>query len=76
MTLYTVHVKPNSRKGPFVETSADGMLTVYVREVAAEGKANQAVIQALSRHFNVAKSLITIVRGSAARTKLVRIEDD
>lgn len=76
MTLYTVHVKPNSRKGPFVETSADDMLTVYVREVAAEGKANQAVIQALSRHFNVAKSLITIVRGSAARTKLVRIEDD
>lgn len=76
MTLYTVHVKPNSRKGPFVETSADGMLTVYVREVAAEGKANQAVIQALSRHLNVAKSLITIVRGSAARTKLVRIEDD
>ncbi|MGB5110267.1 MAG: DUF167 domain-containing protein, partial [Mycobacterium sp.] len=34
-----VTVKPGSRKGPLVETSADGRLTIYVRERATEGKA-------------------------------------
>jgi uncharacterized protein YggU (UPF0235/DUF167 family) len=31
-----IRVKPGSRKGPLVEASADGALTIYVREPAVE----------------------------------------
>ena len=37
-----VTVKPGSRKGPLVETAADGSLTIYVRERAIEGRATDA----------------------------------
>ena len=41
----------------------------------ANGQANRAVIEVLSRALNVAKSRIAIVSGESSRTKRVRIED-
>jgi hypothetical protein len=38
-----------------------------------KGKANESLIALLSKHFHVAKSLITIVGGKSARTKIVDI---
>lgn len=69
-----VAVKPNSRKGPLIEPQADGSLIIYVREIAADGKANEALIKMLSKHYSVAKSNITIIRGETNRKKLVEIK--
>jgi uncharacterized protein YggU (UPF0235/DUF167 family) len=69
-----VHVKPGSSKGPLVETSDAGQLTIYVRGKAIDGKANEGVILALSDHFKVAKSRITITRGHTSRIKQVLVE--
>ncbi|HEU4914009.1 MAG TPA: DUF167 domain-containing protein [Candidatus Saccharimonadales bacterium] len=69
---YTVHVKPGSKKGPLVEQT-DAGFTVYVRERAVDGRANQAVIELLAEYFGVAKSRIEIVRGHTSRTKVVRV---
>jgi uncharacterized protein YggU (UPF0235/DUF167 family) len=69
-----VRVKPGSSKGPLVETSAEGDLTVFVRGKTIDGQANEGVILALARHFGVAKSRITITRGHTSRIKQVLVE--
>jgi uncharacterized protein len=46
-----VKVKPGSRKGPLVEAGPDGELTIYVRERAVDGKANDAVTRLLADHL-------------------------
>jgi len=66
-------IKPNSKKGPLVETQIDGSIIVYVREIAADNKANEALIKILAKHFNVPKSNISIIRGHTSRHKLVEL---
>lgn len=71
---FRVQVKPGSSKGPLVETGEDGVLTVYVRERAIEGKANDAVERALAADLGVPPSRVRIVRGHTARIKTVRVD--
>ena len=75
MTRYRIAVKPGSRKGPLVETADDGTLTVFVRERAVDGAANEGVVRALAGHFGVARSRVQIVRGHTSRTKVVEVDD-
>jgi hypothetical protein len=75
MSRHGITVKPGSKKGPLVETSPSGELTVYVRERAVDGAANDGVIKLLAAHFGVPKSRVTIVRGHTSRQKLVDIDE-
>lgn len=68
-----ITVKPNARHES-VEPLPDGSLKVSVNARAAEGKANEAVIEALARHFRVPKRNITIVVGAKSRKKLVQVQ--
>ena len=68
-----VRVKPGSKKGPLVETGADGELTIYVREQAVDGKANAAVVRLLAEHLGVPRSHIELASGATSRTKRFRI---
>ncbi|KIC58388.1 DUF167 domain-containing protein [Microbacterium hominis] len=70
---FSVHVKPGSRKGPLVEEDAEG-LTVFVRERAVDGAANDGVVRALAAHFGVAPREVTILRGHASRHKRVEVD--
>lgn len=70
--IYTVTVKPHSRKGPLVEETAQG-LTVYLREKPVDGEANAALIRLLAEHFQVAKRQVVIKTGARGRTKLIEI---
>ncbi|GAB88757.1 DUF167 domain-containing protein [Gordonia rhizosphera] len=69
-----VTVKPNSRKGPLVETGPDGSVTIFVREPATEGRANKAVAEILAKHLGIPKSKLALVGGATARTKRFRID--
>lgn len=83
----TVRVKPGSRKGPLVveasptngeaEAASSRLgepdVTVYLRERAVDGAANEALIRVLATHYGVARSAVSIIRGHAARVKQVRI---
>jgi uncharacterized protein len=69
-----VKVKPGSRKGPLVKVGADGELTVYVRERAVEGRANEAVIKLLAKHFGVSPSGVEMASGATSRIKRFRVE--
>ena len=73
--ILTVLVKPGSRKGPLVQEGPDGVLTVYVREPAVEGRATRAAGEALARHLGVAKSRVTLAAGATSRHKRFRITD-
>jgi uncharacterized protein YggU (UPF0235/DUF167 family) len=68
-----VKVKPGSRKGPLVEVGPDGHLTIYVREPAINGKANEAATQLLAAHLQLPKSRVELVSGATSRLKRFRV---
>ena len=67
---YAVVVKPGTSQEKIIET-APGELTVYLRAKAHDGEANEALIKALSKHFGVPKTSITITRGARSRIKQI-----
>ena len=67
-----IKVIPGARKNSIKET--EGGFTVYVTAPANDGKANQALINMLSEHFDVAKGHIEIVQGLKSRHKRIHIE--
>ena len=75
MTRHRIHVKPGSKKGPLVESGPDGLLTVFVRERAIEGAANEGVIAALAAHLGVRKADVRVVSGHTARIKTIEVDD-
>jgi uncharacterized protein YggU (UPF0235/DUF167 family) len=71
--ILTVLVKPGSRKGPLVEDGPDGVLIVYVREPAVEGKATKAAGDVLAKHLGLPKSRVTLAAGATSRHKRFRV---
>ena len=67
-------VKPGSKKGPLVVVSEDGTLTVFLKERATDGAANEGLIAVLANHFGVSKSGVTIESGFTSRIKRVSID--
>lgn len=72
MTKYIVTVKPGSSQEKIIETAPDS-LTVYLRAKPHDGEANVALIKLLSKHFDVPKTSIKIVRGVHSRIKYIEI---
>ena len=71
----TVHAKPGSKKGPLVEVGEDGLVTVFLKERAIDGAANDGLVAVLATHFRVRKSAITIASGHSSRHKIVDVDD-
>lgn len=66
-------VKPNSKTEEVIQ-EGDGFV-IKVKEPAREGKANQAVIKLLARHFGVPQSQIRIASGLGTRSKVIEIAE-
>ena len=71
----TVITHPNARV-PRIETDLLGQIHVYVNAPPLEGKANNAVIEALAVHYKVAPSLITLVHGSKSKHKTFTVPEN
>lgn len=67
-----VKVKPNAGRNELKEIS-DGFYEVKVSVPPEKGKANQRVIELLSRHFKVPKSRVSLVSGIKFREKIFEI---
>ena len=67
-----IRVKPGAKKAS-IEERTNGTYLIKVKEQAIEGRANEAVIEALARHFSVPKNRVTIVRGRSSRVKIVNV---
>lgn len=68
----TVAVKPNSKK-ELVEELPDGSYVVRVNVPPVDGKANERVIELLSKYFRQPKSLIELVSGPKSKKKIFSI---
>ena len=69
---FFIQVKPKSSIAR-VEQKNEKELTVWVKEVPEDGKANDAVVRAIAEHFIVAPSRVKILRGASGRKKVVEI---
>ncbi len=70
----SVHLKPNSRHREEVVVGDDGLLTVYIKAPAIEGRANMAAVKLLVKHFGVSSSKVKLVRGAASKYKVFEID--
>ncbi len=68
--IIKVRVVPNS-KSESVQKTGEESYKVKVREKALEGRANEAVVEALAAYFKTKKSNVSIVKGAASRDKVV-----
>ncbi|MFH0985919.1 MAG: DUF167 domain-containing protein [Candidatus Omnitrophota bacterium] len=68
----TIKVKTNAKENA-VQEMPGGELRVLVKAPPQEGRANEAVIEALAAHFKVPKSRVAIVGGFKSKTKIVQI---
>jgi uncharacterized protein (TIGR00251 family) len=71
---FYVTVKANAKE-TLVEAGHDGNLCVRVKAPPQEGKANEAVIKALSEYFKRPKSFFTILAGHQSKRKLIELRD-
>lgn len=70
-TEIALRVTPRAARDRIV--AGNGVLRVYVTTVPESGKANAAVLKLLAKALGVPKSRLDIVRGQAARDKVVRV---
>ena len=71
MRLY-IRVVPRASQNS-VEQINEHEYRIRLTASPVKGQANERLIEVLSKHFHIAKSLITIVGGKSARTKIVDI---
>jgi uncharacterized protein YggU (UPF0235/DUF167 family) len=69
-----VKVKTRSKKDRVEEK--EGEIIIFTKEPARDNKANFAVIDILSEHFNVPKRNISIKHGFKSKTKTICIVDE
>ena len=72
MAKYHITVKPGTSQEKIIETAPDEF-TVYLRAKPPDGEANVALIKLLSKHFNVPKTTIKIIRGENSRNKTIEL---
>ena len=69
-----LRVQPGAREPGWAGRAADGVLKLKVRELAQEGRANEAVCAWLAARLGVRQSEVRMVRGAASRLKSIEIE--
>lgn len=57
-----------------VERQADGNYKVWVRAAREKGKANERLLELLSKELGIGKTLLRIVSGRSSGEKLVAVE--
>ena len=66
-----IKVMPHSMREEVAKQGDD--YVVRVKAMPQDGKANEAVIELLAKHFKVAKSNVKIVTGLTSRNKIVDV---
>jgi hypothetical protein len=69
--IVRIKVIPRAKKELVKEEGE--VLKVYVTAPPEDGRANEAVIKILAKHFGVAKSRVRIMKGETIRNKAVEI---
>ncbi len=70
--IFNVRVIPRAKQNS-ITTDADGTIRVHTTTAPTDGKANDAVVRMLAKHFDVPKSAINIIRGQTSHNKTIEI---
>jgi len=70
--IFNIRVIPRARVNS-ITADADGTLRVHTTTAPTDGKANDAVIRALSEYWKIPRSQIRIIRGQTSHNKVVEI---
>lgn len=68
----TVAVKANAKEDK-LESLGSNSFKAFVKAPAQEGKANQAVIKLLAKHFGVSRSEVALKAGQKAKNKVFSV---
>ena len=68
-----IKVSPRASKNELLHLS-DGSLKARIKAPPVDGKANEVLIELLSKKYGVPKSRIKILRGQFGKNKLVEID--
>jgi uncharacterized protein len=74
MRTLRLKVKPNSRQEK-LEQLPDGSWVAHVKAPPVDGKANEALIALVARHFDLRKSQVTLKSGAGSRTKWLHLAE-
>ena len=69
----TVHVQPNAKENKIVEWLDNKNVKIKIAAPAQQGRANQALIEFLSKKLGLAKSEIEINWGLTGRVKQISL---
>ena len=72
--IVNVKVKPNARKNEVIQID-NNTFEVKTTATPENGKANQSVVELLSKFFRVGKTKISIIKGQTGRDKVVEIRN-
>ena len=70
--LLRIKVKPNSKVDQ-VSVMADGTLSVKIKALPIDGKANKYLVEYLAKVFGISKAYIQVVKGESNSNKTVQI---
>lgn len=73
MKRIAVKIIPNAKKEEIIKEN-ENHFKIKVRAPATEGKANEALIETLSKYFDIPKSRIKIDKGLLSRNKIIEID--
>lgn len=65
----TITAHTNSKRASDIVTDEAGQLHAYVHATPEDGKANDAIIVLLAKHYKVSKSNITLTHGHTSKVK-------
>ncbi len=69
-----IKAKPGAKEDR-IEKVNEANYVVSVKAPPRDGKANAAIVALLASHFDISKSLVEIISGHMARTKVVEINN-
>lgn len=72
MKRIAIKIIPNAKKEEIIK-EGENHFKIKVRAPAQEGRANEALVEALSTYFDIPKSCIKIARGKLAKNKIIEI---
>jgi uncharacterized protein (TIGR00251 family) len=75
MRVIQLKVKPNARTSA-LEEQPDGSWLAQIQAPPVDGKANEALVALVARHFGLRKSQVSIRSGAASRLKRVELDLD
>lgn len=67
-----IKAKPGSREDK-IEKIDESNYIVYVQALPIDGKANASIVKLLADYFDISPSLVKIISGYMARTKVIEI---